>query len=554
MKKLIICIVLLIIANVANAGITSHTNPITHGSSVTFTGSDFGSKSTPAPIENFTFDSGTVGNLIAESGITDLSTKFRYVTGSDSFGYGNGIKGNAKHTIGESGDEAYLWYNYESDQTEVYWSFYCKLDLIKGDTDSSGTQIKWYSVRDNPYTVTSGFGSYPYYRDNGSTVDWISGAIKDNVLAGGSYYGSSLHWGHFLPNQAWFRVEIYGKRNSADGAADGTWTVTHLIDGVANDVIVDSGTLVTHLSGDNNWSILDFKHDLENTTESDADVDFYYDDWIVDSTPARVEIGNSSTWVTCTKRVYQPATEWDATGDRIIVTINQGDFSSGETAYVYVVDSDYVISTGYPVTFSASTNPTVSITTTASTTASEVTVTGSITAVDGTTITGATCTGGYTVTLGTPTGLVYPFSVTVPLVVGDNTFTITATDSASNTGSSSTTVTRTSGTNPIVSMPADYSTTSTPTSYTASVTVSTGRAPVSGTSSLGGTVTFGTPTGDVYPVYVTGVPLSSGANSEALTVTDDDGESGAGNMTITLTTTTASASASSINFSGVRIK
>lgn len=80
------------------------------------------------------------------------------------------------------------------------------------------------------------------------------------------------------------------------------------------------------------------------------------DDIYVDSTAQRVMIGNASTYAECTSFEMQPATEWSATS--VTLTLNQGAFSDGAKAYVYVVDSDNVANaTGKEITFGSSGSP-----------------------------------------------------------------------------------------------------------------------------------------------------------------------------------------------------
>lgn len=64
-------------------------------------------------------------------------------------------------------------------------------------------------------------------------------------------------------------------------------------------------------------------------------------DWgevYVDSTPARVEIGNAETWAACTHREIQPPTAWS--NSEITVTFNAGSFEDDDTVYLYVVDAN----------------------------------------------------------------------------------------------------------------------------------------------------------------------------------------------------------------------
>lgn len=68
-----------------------------------------------------------------------------------------------------------------------------------------------------------------------------------------------------------------------------------------------------------------------------------------DAARARVEIGNKSSYAACTKLAVSTPTSWSDT--KVVATVRQGVFNSGETAYVYVVDSSGSVNAqGYPVT------------------------------------------------------------------------------------------------------------------------------------------------------------------------------------------------------------
>ncbi len=76
--------------------------------------------------------------------------------------------------------------------------------------------------------------------------------------------------------------------------------------------------------------------------------EFFYDNIYIDKSIARVELGNAPTYTASTRREVQVPTSW---GSSIQITVNKGGFSSGQTAYLYVVDaSGNVNSSGYPVT------------------------------------------------------------------------------------------------------------------------------------------------------------------------------------------------------------
>lgn len=79
----------------------------------------------------------------------------------------------------------------------------------------------------------------------------------------------------------------------------------------------------------------------------------YLDDIYIDNTRARVEIGDTAFWGNNTHREVQIPTTWSS--DSITVTINQGSFNNGDTAYLFVVDENGEVNTnGYPITIGES--------------------------------------------------------------------------------------------------------------------------------------------------------------------------------------------------------
>ncbi len=80
----------------------------------------------------------------------------------------------------------------------------------------------------------------------------------------------------------------------------------------------------------------------------------YWDDAYVDTTQARVEIGDAATYTACTEREIQPATSWSPTS--VTVTANQGAFASLAGKYVFVVDRTGAASNGLQIS-SADTPP-----------------------------------------------------------------------------------------------------------------------------------------------------------------------------------------------------
>jgi hypothetical protein len=83
----------------------------------------------------------------------------------------------------------------------------------------------------------------------------------------------------------------------------------------------------------------------------------YISDYYIDTTYARVMIGNAATLSASTQREIQiPKTTWN--DSQIQVQVNQGSFASGAVAYLFVVDSDNNASAGYRITFGSDSDTT----------------------------------------------------------------------------------------------------------------------------------------------------------------------------------------------------
>lgn len=75
---------------------------------------------------------------------------------------------------------------------------------------------------------------------------------------------------------------------------------------------------------------------------------FWGDDFYADITQARVELGDSALFSSCTHREIQIPTAWSA--NSIIINVNQGSFKNCDTAYLFVIDKDGIVnSNGYMV-------------------------------------------------------------------------------------------------------------------------------------------------------------------------------------------------------------
>lgn len=81
----------------------------------------------------------------------------------------------------------------------------------------------------------------------------------------------------------------------------------------------------------------------------------WVDDVYVDTTWARVMLGNASTLSASTRIEPQIPSAWSTSG--VTVTVNTGTFAANETAYLFVVDSTDATSSGYPLTLGGTVDP-----------------------------------------------------------------------------------------------------------------------------------------------------------------------------------------------------
>lgn len=181
----------------------------------------------------------------------------------------------------------------------------------------------------------------------GSPSAWIG-----HSCASGSAGSTSRTWRVQPPEDTWWQVEIEYQLASARYADDGyfkvwyngflagegptqTWCTDAQNDRVVADGFVYDAMLLRNYV---QWSQCT---PVENDTMRFDDIVFQKGTW------ARAVLCNSSNWDSCTSREYQPVTSWN--DEFITVQVNKGAFSSGQTAYLYIVDSDGDISNAYPV-------------------------------------------------------------------------------------------------------------------------------------------------------------------------------------------------------------
>lgn len=358
-----------------DSGTLSHGNSYT----VTSSGSTFGSKATAAPLMWETFENATVGQTISEANAlwSDKGdSALIYVGDSDNR---NSLSTKNLDCSYSSNKEAWannLGFWTGSGRSVGYIEFWCKLSPNGGYLNPE--TVNYYQMKmarvtgwvnenaSTPYPTLSLFTwtddlwpndppngdtdtYWAMYADPTTNHHYTPNAITDDITA-------------FIANgyeSPWVNITIQFDEGSYEtNDAVITYTIGD----------VDGGIIETHTDTGFYWRTGFL--DLGAVAEEDYHVDafafhiylddehdgppyptMYIDNIYADNTYARVVIGDNSVYANCTHREIQIPTNWSA--NSVSFTVNQGSFNDGETAYVFVVDSDGSASSGREITFSS---------------------------------------------------------------------------------------------------------------------------------------------------------------------------------------------------------
>jgi hypothetical protein len=324
--------------------VTTVSGTVTHHQTVTIGGGNFGSKTTPAPVvwEDFS-DGVTSSSLIVHGGSGFVSNADNL---RDSFS-GHNVRTDYKN------DGSYFEYG-AATAPKWFVQYWIKLasnwhfgTTSFGGSDDGLANVKFFRV-------------FPTGARNYSNVGYAL-----HGMSGGDVYrfvenGNSTYLGvdarTWFTAGVWHCVQIEYGENSGAGKADGTMKLW--VDGVLRDSMT---TLVTNATVDGaavnkRPYIMGFFDSWPSSDAAVANMYAYYTDIYVDTSWARVEIGDAATYVACRHREIQPVTAWSQTS--LTIDVNQGSFATGATAYVYVTDANGVVNAnGYRITIGRTPNP-----------------------------------------------------------------------------------------------------------------------------------------------------------------------------------------------------
>ena len=312
------------------------TGTLTHESSVTITGTGFGTKSPAAPAvwDDFSgeaADNGppdTTATIGTWSGVGDNSDM--HMVGDAAYLYGCGTR--AVHLDG-TGNGRDLIYNYSTPNNGSIY-MYCKRRYASVfEHEANAKHLYIYPAS----------GTYPsplatwHYEWGALNKNYVNAGVQTCDLSNPGYVEVTST---FPQPGVWETDEYIIKNNSAVDASDGEfrfdWNGTTLFDrtNVIFRSTAESGTMtIFHYSNYGAIVAMDL-------------ADHYFD-----ITWSRVMICTGSTWAARGVSEIQIPTAW-ADGS-VTVTVNMGAFTvDSVTRYLYVVDSAGLVNdSGYPVTF-----------------------------------------------------------------------------------------------------------------------------------------------------------------------------------------------------------
>lgn len=335
MRWLSVVLVLAVVAPAATAlaqpDVTGVEGAAQPGRTFRLFGSEFGTKTRPGPLRWDDFQDGNLGDRLLDynqGGTFNLqAAETRQPTYSDSRGrFAGDIC--ALQDYSERNNKGMMVLE---DFQEMYATFWAYRDDYAG-TAMDVTNCKLFG---NFYNGVTGVpeSRWDEYWFNGSGHLQMNDCNASNV--GNNWVGS-----HPRLNE-WIRIERYfnyGDPGQPNGHAYGKINLETI--GELN------GVFRTNACADDPLGGFVMGNYFRTEDGSGALLRQYISEMYVDTTLARIEIGDDADWNRCTKREIQLPTAW--INGVVSIEFNSGSFQAGDQAFAFVVDRNGTPSTGFP--------------------------------------------------------------------------------------------------------------------------------------------------------------------------------------------------------------
>lgn len=340
---------------------------IVQGNELRLTGQFFGIKDPVAPVLFDDFEGGADGDQICSGGSYDSGSCnspwdqwYGYATGmvanqpagiftyTDSLSVdGRGMCAQIFHPV--DGNLQYLVKNF-TPTGKLYFNADHKMSF----PDFVSTQVKPMRFRTQSNPNRSIYSGRTMCDDDGNDsaassgygLDWVSApdlfaCLEDQV---GSSWSKPDGWLNWMDWITWEWIIEEGTEGNAD-----TYSKVVYNTEVKNEM----STLCAVEPGGGSYDQL-IVGGQASTLSSQACVGpsaigcfTFWDHVYFDTTFQRIEIGNSTVYENCTKRVIQYPTGW--TSAQVVANVNLGTFAAWENLYAFVVDENNQASNGFPV-------------------------------------------------------------------------------------------------------------------------------------------------------------------------------------------------------------
>lgn len=323
--------------------ISSATGTFSNGGILNIGGSGFGSRTVTQQIFD-TVESGAFSSQWSQTGYppgriyvsSGSNTRHQYSTYYGESNFVGALLGGWAQMTGGSNDTQWFcqyWFKLDPD-----WTWGTGLEQNVTPYNLSNIKImRLWSTGSSPEDIAI------------ATEGWSNRIIitGENIPGQQSFVESGYQTSQYWSRGTWHCMQIEFKENSAVGVADGVFK--WWLDGRQ---IYSSSSRVTRLNSSETKRPFGIGFYNTSGDQQTDDNHVYFDDFYMQNSIARVEIGEFPVYTNSTQtnhREIQPnILLW--TSSQIQISLNKGSFTTGQTAYIFVINSNGVPSVGYPIT------------------------------------------------------------------------------------------------------------------------------------------------------------------------------------------------------------
>lgn len=331
--------------------ITSTSGTKSHGSSVTISGAQFGTKSAAAPVKYDDFQTGAsfVANGWTVEGAhtpafstAELRSGTPFTRNGECY-FERGISGGA-------GGDTSNFHLTGLTQTTYYLDFWTRVNASGGPPWPQN--LKFIRLHQAGAGASNAYLGWNAADATGTVQDhWI--LIGEDLNPSGSHgdvEGTNTTIGYDMVYNTWVHFQMLVKIGTP-GGSNGTLIV--YVNG-SQESPADNPRTPDWYTGTFPWLVNTETNFPEayfgNYVRSDDHVDVkqYWESVYFDNSFCRVEIGDNASYESCTHREVWVPSAW-ANGS-ITATVNRGSFASNASVYLFVVDANNNATAGYPIT------------------------------------------------------------------------------------------------------------------------------------------------------------------------------------------------------------